>query len=72
MSAIQRLAEDEDTFWRKLILPQGERMRLGIPWRGGYRWFKSDNIVCLEQWRRKKAQGTPPQRTVINGGNGQR
>jgi hypothetical protein len=60
MSAIQRQAKDEDTFWRKLILPQEERMRLGIPWRGGYRWFKSDNIVCLEQWRRKKAQGTPP------------
>jgi hypothetical protein len=27
------------------------------PWRQGeYRWFRSPNVVCLEQWRRKKVQ----------------
>jgi hypothetical protein len=25
---------------------------------GEHRWFRSDNVVCLEQWRRKKAQST--------------
>jgi hypothetical protein len=49
--------EDEDTFWRKLVLPQEERMRLGIPWNGGYRWFRSPNVVCLQQWRRKMRDG---------------
>jgi hypothetical protein len=53
MSATQRQAEDEDAFWRKLVLPQEERMRLGIPWHGGYRWFRSPNVICIEQWRRK-------------------
>ena len=62
MSAIQRQTEDEDAFWRKLVLPQEDRMRLGIPWQGGYRWFRSPNVVCLEQWRRKKAQGARLQR----------
>jgi hypothetical protein len=64
MNATQRQAEDEDTFWRKLVLPQEERMRLGIPWRGGYRWFRSPNIIPIEQWRRKKVQGTLPSGTA--------
>jgi len=42
---------DEDAFWRKLILPQEDRK---IPWEGkGYRWFRSSNIVPIEQWRRQ-------------------
>jgi hypothetical protein len=55
MSANQRRIENEDTFWRKLVLPQEERMRLGIPWHGGYRWFRLPNIIPIEQWRRKRA-----------------
>jgi hypothetical protein len=61
MSANQRRIGDEGAFWRKLVLPQEERMRLGIPWHGGYRWFRSPNVVCLEVWRRKKrdSRATP-------------
>ena len=43
MSTTQCRTEDEDVFWRKLLLPQEERMRLGIHWHGGYRWFRSPN-----------------------------
>src|SRR5215469_3028335 len=43
LSADQRRVGDSDAFWRKLVLPQEERMRLGIPWHGGYRWFRSPN-----------------------------
>jgi hypothetical protein len=46
-----------DTFWRKLVLPQEERMRLGIPWYGGYRWFKSPNVVPIEKYRKPKGHG---------------
>jgi hypothetical protein len=43
---------DEDAFWRKLILPQEERDR---PWEGkGYRWFRSPNVIPLEQWRKRR------------------
>jgi hypothetical protein len=59
VNATQYQVEDEDAFWRKLVLPQEDRLQLGIPWRGGYRWFRSPNVVCIEQWRRKKAR-TPP------------
>ena len=47
--------EDVHTFWRKLVLPQEDRMRLGIPWHGGYRWFRSPNVVCLEHYCRRKS-----------------
>ena len=41
---------DEHTFWRKLILPQEDKR---TPWEGkGYRWFKSPNVIPIEQWRR--------------------
>jgi hypothetical protein len=65
LSADQRRVGDSDAFWRKLVLPQEERIRLGIPWHGGYRWFRSPNVVCLEQWRRKNNrdnQATPTPR----------
>ena len=47
---------DEDTFWRKLILPQEDR---GTPWEGkGYRWFRSPNVIPIEQWRRRRSEDT--------------
>jgi hypothetical protein len=27
---------------------------MGKSWTGGYRWFRSPNIVPLEQWRKRK------------------
>ncbi len=51
--------EDEDAFWRKLVLPQEERIRLGIPWQGGYRWFRSPNVIPIERWLPRA--GCPPQ-----------
>src|SRR5262245_32491370 len=42
---------DEDAFWRKLILPQEDRQ---TPLEGkGYRWFRSPNVIPIEQWRRQ-------------------
>jgi hypothetical protein len=45
--------QKEATFWRKLILPEEDKDRA---WDGiGYRWFRSENVVPLEQYRRRKA-----------------
>jgi hypothetical protein len=51
--------EEDEAFLRRLVLPEEDRRRLypTMPWTGGWRWFRSANIVCIEQWRRKKAQG---------------
>jgi hypothetical protein len=39
-------AEDEN-FLRRLVLPEEDRSRYGIPWLGGYRWFRSPNVIDL-------------------------
>jgi hypothetical protein len=51
--------EGDEAFLRKLVLPQEDCMRLGVSWTGGYRWFRSPNVVCLEHYRRRNG-GTPP------------
>jgi hypothetical protein len=28
-------------------------------WKGGYRWFRSENIVCLEHYRAIKTKSAP-------------
>ena len=43
---------DEGAFWRKLILPQEDKR---TSWEGkGYRWFRSPNVIPIEQWRRRR------------------
>jgi hypothetical protein len=48
--------EGEHSTMRKLVLPQDDsRRRTG--WHGGYRWFRSENVICLEKVRAiKQAQ----------------
>jgi hypothetical protein len=57
----KRFTVREDTFWQKLVLPEEDRKRLlGVEWRGGYRWFRSANIVPIEHYRRPEL--TPQQK----------
>jgi hypothetical protein len=49
-----KISEKEHAFWRALIRPEEERR---APWDGkGYRWFKSPNVIPLEQWRVREDQ----------------
>jgi hypothetical protein len=47
------LPADDEALWRKLILSEEARRTypLAMPWRGGYRWFQSDNVVDLQPYR---------------------
>jgi hypothetical protein len=50
--------DDEHAFARQLFLPEEERAKYpAVKWDGGYRWFRSPNVVCLEKYRRLKALG---------------
>jgi len=50
--------EDEHEFARQILMPEEDRLALtSMPWQGGYRWFRSPNIICLEKYRRLRAQG---------------
>jgi hypothetical protein len=52
-----KFCEREHAFWRRLILPEEERR---TPWLGtGYRWFRSPNVIPLEQWRIRKNATKP-------------
>jgi hypothetical protein len=47
--------EDEEVFLRAITFPEEDRHRFTTaPWRGEYRWFRSPNVVPIEQWRRRK------------------
>jgi len=42
----------EDTFLREWTIPEEDRAKYTTqPWSGEYRWFRSPNIVCIEQYR---------------------
>jgi hypothetical protein len=65
-----RYTEKEHSFWRSLVLPQEEPRRL-TQWHGkGYRWFRSPNVVPIEQWRRNPAGH--PQHSIPAGKVGRR
>ena len=35
-------------------------MRLGIPYYGGYRWFRSENVIPIEELRRRRKRRETP------------
>ena len=45
--------DDDEAFMRSLIRPEEDRRRLypTIPWEGGFRWFRSPNVVPIERYR---------------------
>jgi hypothetical protein len=49
---------------RQWAVPQEDRGKYtSSPWTGGYRWFRSPNVIPIEQWRKKKQEGhitSPP------------
>lgn len=52
--------EAEHVFARQVTLPVEDRMKylpVGTVPSGGYRWFRSPNIVCLEKYRRLRTAG---------------
>jgi hypothetical protein len=52
--------EKGDAFWQRLTFPEEDRhLYTSKPWDGGYRWFRSPNVVCLEQYRRGQKQANP-------------
>jgi hypothetical protein len=43
---------DSNPLWRQLVMPEEDKRRYQAPpWAGGYRWFRSPNIVDLQPYR---------------------
>jgi hypothetical protein len=62
----KRRAEDE-TFLRQFVFPEEDRhLFTSAPWRGGFRWFRSPNVVPIEfgrQLRHQAPTGNKPERS---------
>ena len=59
--------DEDEAFLRRLILPEEDRrLFTSAPWRGGYRWFRSHNVIPIEQWR---GHDTPPRPAECRGFN---
>jgi hypothetical protein len=52
--------DDDEVFLRKVIFCEEDRLRItSTPWTGGFRWFKSPNVIPIEQWRKRHSKPQP-------------
>jgi hypothetical protein len=59
------IAKLDNEFWRNIVFPEEERcLYTSAPWNGGYRWFKSENVICIEHYR--KPQSATGERPAID------
>ena len=50
---IRRYTKKEEQFFRKMMFPEEERHTFTSQrWNGGFRWFRSENVICLEHYRK--------------------
>jgi hypothetical protein len=50
---------DDEVLLRRYVIPEEDRPRrttYPAPYSGGYRWFRSANVICMEQYRRDRAK----------------
>ena len=58
MITIRRYSEGEEKQLRELIFPEEDRrLYTSTKWNGGFRWYRTSNVVCFEHYRRLP---TPP------------
>ena len=45
--------QGSNAFWQRLVMPEEDRRRCpsAPSWGGGYRWFRSANVVDLQRYR---------------------
>jgi hypothetical protein len=54
------LIEDE-AFLRRITFAEEDRhLFTAMPWGGGYRWFRSPNVVPIERYQAAKKKLIPP------------
>jgi hypothetical protein len=64
---VKRYNLKDEAFFRQVVFPEEDRhLFTTAPWHGGFRWFRSANVVPIEHWRRievetpKVARPCPP------------
>jgi hypothetical protein len=50
---LRKYPKADEALMRSIVLPEEDRIRItNMPWAGGYRWFRSPNVIPLEQFCR--------------------
>jgi hypothetical protein len=52
---LTEIKDEKQDLWQRLILPEEDRDPT-MPRVGGYRWFRSPNVVPIERHRRARKQ----------------
>jgi hypothetical protein len=56
MITIRRYSEGDEKQLRELIFPEEDRrLYTSTRWTGGFRWYRTSNVVCFEHYRRLPA-----------------
>jgi hypothetical protein len=65
MGAAVPYTDDQlEAFLRSITPPEEERRRYtSAPWSGGFRWFRSANVIPIEQRRRRRQDDEPDSAT---------
>ena len=54
---IRRYKLKDEEFLRQVVFAEEDRhLFTTAPWHGGFRWFRSANVVPIEHWRRVEAE----------------
>jgi hypothetical protein len=55
---VERETDTDEAFLRQLVLPEEDRLRLHptVQWMGGFRWFRSSNVIPIERWKRSERE----------------
>ena len=50
-------SDGDEQFLRELIFAEEDRQtHTSEKWTGGFRWFRSPNVICIEQYFRSPAE----------------
>jgi hypothetical protein len=50
---LKRYTPQDESFFRQVVFPEEDRhLFTTVPWHGGFRWFRSPNVVPIEHWQR--------------------
>jgi hypothetical protein len=54
---VRRYSAEDETFLRQVVIPEEDRhLFTTTPWSGGFRWFRSPNVIPVEYWQRLSVQ----------------
>ena len=56
----------DESFLRQVVFPEEDRhLFTTAPWHGGFRWFRSANVLPIEHWQRVEVEAPEVVRPAV-------